>query len=219
MQCLGRLRRLWTLPCVLLVHFRLALRALGLALPIPAQLVLNQVERRQVRPFGSGKLLHHPAHEFFVHLGPQCWIALLSRGSRAHVLGVELPLDVGRPIQGLRRQRRIGEELGYLEVEAKSVAVRTPTPAATAGLPLRVRRLAKQNTVAIGGGIPHHTFIQDPATDISPLPQIGKHVQPPAGLLDDHHLAPATHAAKLLHAGIRTQVEHRLAHQDAALSL
>src|SRR6185369_8807949 len=151
-QRLCACRRLGVVGGVFFVNLRLLHRAFRAALPVAAELVVNQVESGQVGPLGPGKFLDDLFHVLFFHAFAQERLPLPGRRTRCHVRFLQLPADIGGAIHGLARQRRGGEIIGDAVVESHRVLGSAVASVAAAGLVLGIDGLAKQYLVSVRSG-------------------------------------------------------------------
>src|SRR5579859_1023250 len=96
-------------------------------------------------------------------------IFFLCRWASSHLLGVDLPRDVGGAEGCFPSQRSIRKILRDAIVEAEGVLVRIFTAAPTACFRFGISRFAKQDLIAVGRCLADHAFVENPSGDVAIL--------------------------------------------------
>ena len=166
-----------------------------------------------------------------IHTLTQVGFLFSRRGTRHHIRFLQLPADIGGPVQRLSRKRRAREVIIDAIVKAHGVLVCPLAASPSAGLTFGVRRFAEQDLVAVGSGCPHHSFIQQPTGNGFSLPLLllvlaalglsakqGFDVRPTAAGLQNHDFVPASHFRQLGRIRVWRQIECCRSHQRPALA-
>ncbi len=162
-QGFGGLRSAGIMVGIFQVEPGFHLRALGQALPVAAELVVEQIEGGARGKRRVGVELHHALQFALIKLRAEVGLLLMRAGQSADVGLVELPADVGGAKSGFGRERRVGKVLTDAPVEQMGGRCGVLGRMRLLGLRFEIGGRAVEQQVAIGGGGADDAFVADPA--------------------------------------------------------